>query len=444
MSRGGLRLIWCCRVRFMKESTRLVFHILAIAAIGGALWALLHFTAPKRQLQSAKYSANLTNSTNDDLWAQAVEKVKADRGEPAGGQGALVVPPELRHYEDRHWFLATQVAEVRKHNVQSCQDFVDLAAMIQRGEMVTVPLVTDTYVLFGVGAKADDDPFSLYQDDHSIDLYDEAQLRDEYARIDATRSSLQSAIAKLKVQSGALKKNERTQQRELQKQITSLEQELKSSDEHKALLDQFYGRPDSREKLFRDYESLRALANNFGGRTYDIANQTDRQAMKLDLLRSLRPQALKVLEEIATDYHRSFDRPLPVSSLVRPEQYQHVLRKVNRNAVLIDTPPHSTGLAFDIDYRYMSAAEQNTLMTDLARMKDEGRIEVLRERNANYHVFVFIDGTRPSDELITASLDAATAPVKEANHLTKEPAKAKGKQQKMQKPKNSKARKRRK
>jgi hypothetical protein len=29
---------------------------------------------------------------------------------------------------------------------------------------------------------------------------------------------------------------------------------------------------------------------------------------------------------------------------------------VNRNAVLIDTPPHSTGLAFDIDYRYMSGA----------------------------------------------------------------------------------------
>src|SRR5258706_16419783 len=100
MSRGGLRLIWCCRVRFMKESTRLVFHLLAIAAIGGALWALLHFTAPKRQGpgQSTISVSNLSNSTNDDLWAQAVEKVKADRGEPASGQVPLVVPPELRHY----------------------------------------------------------------------------------------------------------------------------------------------------------------------------------------------------------------------------------------------------------------------------------------------------------------------------------------------------------
>jgi hypothetical protein len=131
-----------------------------------------------------------------------------------------------------------------------------------------------------------------------------------------------------------------------------------------------------------------------------------------------------------------------VSSLVRPEQYQHALRKVNRNAVLIDTPPHSTGLAFDIDYRYMSAAEQALLMTQLARMKQEGRIEVLRERNANYHVFAFVDGVRPSDELIRASLDDASAPVpvKEANHPTDKPRKAESKAKKAKKPPAAKAR----
>ena len=83
--------------------------------------------------------------------------------------------------------------------------------------------------------------------------------------------------------------------------------------------------------------------------------------------------------------------------------------------MLIDTPPHSTGLAFDIDYRYMSIAEQNFVMNELARMKDEGRIEVLRERGANYHVFAFIDGQRPSDDLITASLDEAGPPVKQTD-----------------------------
>jgi hypothetical protein len=119
---------------------------------------------------------------------------------------------------------------------------------------------------------------------------------------------------------------------------------------------------------------------------------------------------LKILQEVAADYRRQFDRPLPVSSLVRPEQYQHTLRRYNRAATTIETPPHSTGLAFDIDYRYMSVAEQNFVMADLARLKDAGRIEVLRERNANFHVFAFIEGVRPADDLIAASLQDAGAP----------------------------------
>jgi len=116
-----------------------------------------------------------------------------------------------------------------------------------------------------------------------------------------------------------------------------------------------------------------------------------------------------------------------VSSLVRPEQYQHSLRRVNRNAVTIDAPPHSTGLAFDIDYRYMSVAEQNFVMRELAQLKNEGRIEVIRERSANYHVFAFINGARPSDDLITASLEKAGAPPKEeeAHHTEAKPAKVK-------------------
>jgi hypothetical protein len=130
-----------------------------------------------------------------------------------------------------------------------------------------------------------------------------------------------------------------------------------------------------------------------------------------------------MLEEIAKAYHDKFDRPLPVSSLVRPEQYQHVLRRYNRYAVLIDTPPHSTGLAFDIDYRYMSGAEQNFLMSELARLKDEGRIEVIRERGANYHVFVFLDGQRPSAYLIMNSLQDAGAPPKDEDQAETVPAK---------------------
>ena len=66
-------------------------------------------------------------------------------------------------------------------------------------------------------------------------------------------------------------------------------------------------------------------------------------------------------------------------------------------------------------------------MAELARMKQAGRIEVLRERTANIHVFVFIDGTRPSDELVTASLEEVGPGPAETKEAVKEPARAKRK-----------------
>ena len=401
----------------------LLLLIVASAAFGVGLWGLLRFTALKPHANRSADLSNAASPRNSDpnLWARSMEKVKEDRGETENV--ALEIPPQLRHYEDRHWFLATQIAEVRKFNLQPCQDFVDLAAMIERGEMVSVPAVTDTYILFGVGARVDGGVFTRYVANQNIELNDEGGLRDAYARLESAHAKLQGEISSLQTQLAALKKGARTKQDDLQKEITTRRQELKSNDEEKAQLDQYYGQSYGSPKLLRDYESLQALAKNFGGRSLNLDDSSDRQALKVYLLSSLRPQALRILEEIAKEYHDKFDRPLPVSSLIRPEQYQRALRKVNRYAVLIDTPPHSTGLAFDIDYRYMSGAEQNFLMTELARLKDEGRIEVIRERGANYHVFAFIDGQRPSDELITASLEDAGGPEKETNHAMNTPAK---------------------
>src|SRR5438876_2024231 len=401
----------------------LLLLIVATAAIAAGSWALIHLKALKRQAlpQSDVLNQTSLRSADPDLWARSMEKVKEDRGH--SGDVALEIPPELRHYEDRHWFLATQVAEVKKFSVQPVQDFVDLAAMIERGEVVPVPAVTDTYILLGVGARVDGSVFTRYVARQNIELNDEAGLRDAYARLETAHANLQKEISGLQKQLGGLKKSDLTKQDELQKEINARQQELKSNDEDKAQLDKYYGpsysSAEGRPRLWRDYESLQALAKNFRGRSFNLDDSSDRQALKIYLLSSLRPQALKILEEIAKEYHDKFDRPLPVSSLIRPEQYQRALRKVNRYAVLIDTPPHSTGLAFDIDYRYMSGAEQNFLMTELARLKDEGRIEVIRERGANYHVFAFLDGQRPSDELITASLEEAGESEKETNHAQK-------------------------
>jgi hypothetical protein len=412
-----------------RTARNLLLLIVVSALIGAGVWAALRFNALHRLVHhESDYATNVASVAvvaDPDLWTRAIEKVKEDRGDAFGG--AVETPPELRHYSDRHWFLATQVAEVSKFNIQTCQDFVDLAAMIQRGEMVAVPAVTDSYILFGVGARADDGVFTRFEDDHNIELYNEAELRDAYNQLASAHSKLQAEISRLQTQLAGLKKRDRMKQGELRKEISARQQELDSNDEDKALLDQSYGQPGSKQRLLRDFESLQTLAKNFGGRSYNLEDPADRQALKVRLLSSLRPQALKILEEIAKGYHEKFARPLPVSSLARPEQYQHALRRVNRNAVLIDTPPHSTGLAFDIDYRYMSGGEQNFLMTELARMKNDGRIEVIRERSANFHVFAFIDGKRPSDELITASLDQASVAVKETNHAAKPKAEVKSK-----------------
>jgi len=409
-----------------RKARYLLLLIVVTAAFAAGVWT--RFTL-KRPSSGESSTVPTPRASDPALWARSIDKVKEDRGET--GNVAIEIPAELRHYDKRRWFLATQVAEVKKFKLQPAQDFVDLAAMIQRGEMVSLPAVTDTYILFGVGARVDGDAFTRYVANQNLPLNDEGGLRDAYARLESAHAKLQKEISDLQAQAqshfAAVKNRTDTKQGELESEITARQQELKSNDEDKAMLNEYYGQyygqssgsPGSEPKLLRDYDSLQALAKDFGGRSFNLDDSSDRQALKVYLLSSLRPQALKILEEIAKRYRDKFDRPLPVSSLIRPEQYQHALRRVNRYAVLIDTPPHSTGLAFDIDYRYMSIAEQNFVMNELARMKDEGRIEVIRERGANYHVFAFIDGQRPSDDLVTASLDEAgpllKQPVKQTN-----------------------------
>ena len=328
---------------------RRVLLVLILVIAGVAAWRIFRFTSERRNrlFQSANELTSLAANSASYSWDAAVEKVKAPRGEELGG--SLEIPQELRHYEERYWFLATQVAEIEKYNVHTVQDYLDLAALIEKGELVPVPAVTENYILLGVGQRANEDPFTKFEEEEE----------------------------------NAITTNP------------------------------------------AEYQPLQKLAQNFNGRSFNLENPYDRHVLKINMLSTIRPQALKVIEEVSAAYKQKFNLPLPVSSLVRPEQYQHSLRRVNRNAVTIDTPPHSTGLAFDIDYRYMSVAEQNFVMNELARIKNEGRIEVIRERNANYHVFAFVNGTRPSDDLVSASLEKAGAPPPEANHTEAKPEKPK-------------------
>src|SRR5205807_3356099 len=216
--------------------------------------------------------------------------------------------------------------------------------------------------------------FTRYEDDHPLALYDEAQLAKEYQRLASQRSSIQSEVSRLNSQIGSLKSRDRAKRNELQSRVSAQQQQLATIDDQKSALDKAYGQADRRQKLFKDFESLQTLAKNFRGRSYDLGSATDREALKIAMLSSIRPAALKILEEVASAYSRQFNRPLPISSMVRPEQYQHTLRRFNRYAVIIDTPPHSTGLAFDIDYRYMISAEQNFVMYFLSQLNSDGSI----------------------------------------------------------------------
>jgi hypothetical protein len=339
-------------------------------------------------------------------WNQAVQKIKEDRGEPTGKQAKISIPAQLTHYSDTRRFLAIQVAEWREHHFETPHDYVGLAHQIKTGELVELKRVSENYVLFGVGGLADREPFTHYDNGSSkrIALYGEAELAQEYTRLSEANLNIENEIAGLRQELGSLSKRERSRRSKLQAQITGKQKALVGVHERKELLDDYYGNAEKRQQLLNDYQALADLAKNFSGHSFDMGDARARQEMKVRMLSFLRPEALKVLEEIAGSYRQKFERPLPVTSLVRPDEYQHMLSKVNPNATLIDTPPHSTGLAFDINYRYMTAEEQTYVMDYLARLEEEGRIEVLRENRDHYHVFAFVDGARPSEELIGQSL----------------------------------------
>jgi hypothetical protein len=107
--------------------------------------------------------------------------------------------------------------------------------------------------------------------------------------------------------------------------------------------------------------------------------------------------------EVAAGYHRRFQRPLPVSSLVRTLGYQRRLTRTNRSATHIDVPPHASGMAFDVYTGRMAAVEQEVLMDAIADLERTGRVEALREPNDHIHVFVLPDGRRPAESLIALS-----------------------------------------
>lgn len=347
-----------------------------------------------------------------DPWQEAALKVEEDRGEAVGRGAKVEVPAQLKHYADARRFLGIQVAEWREQRLQTPHDFADLIPLIRKGELVELPALGQNYILYGVGYSASDEPFTHYDKatGKSVTLYaTDAELEQEHGRIADSLKLLDDTVIGLRNELKGIQKGDRALRLRLLAEIAENERGAKSLKERKKVLDSFYREDDSRRLLASEYETIGTLARDFGGRAYDLQVAPERKAYKVRLLSHLRPAALKVLEEVAKTYRDKFGRPLAVTSLVRPDEYQRQLRETNANATLNEVPPHTTGLAFDLYYGYMNAAEQTFIMSELARLQDDGRIEALRENRDHYHVFAFADGRRPAENLIKQTLKRGTA-----------------------------------
>lgn len=149
------------------------------------------------------------------------------------------------------------------------------------------------------------------------------------------------------------------------------------------------------------YQLLSKLAVDFAGQKYDLNNPADRKQIRIRLLRMFNPRAKPILQELAAAYFGKFGRPLRVTSLTRSMDYQIGLNANNPNSFKVrgegSLPPHTSGCAFDLARKHMTAEEQNFVMAKLAEMENANKLDALIEYgvNACFHIFIYSDGLPP-------------------------------------------------
>jgi len=172
------------------------------ALLIGALAAFLSSCGrgPSREESKAPVESPPANVPKPDVetWKNAALKVEEDRHEAMGRQAKVDIPSELRHYANRHRFLAIQVAESREQELQTPRDYPELVQLIREGGLVEMKALGDDYVLYGVGSSATSAPFTHYDAQRDVDVplyggYDE--FEDEYNRLAASIDPMASQVA---------------------------------------------------------------------------------------------------------------------------------------------------------------------------------------------------------------------------------------------------------
>lgn len=398
------------------EHSRKIPRKTIVVAIAFALLALLTIAAiykwKSRQNSSTSSGQSKSGETSSanatDPFQLAVQTVEQDRGEPVGNKARIEVPPELKLYQDKRRFIAIQVAEWREQKYTIPHDFAELALMVKQNEFTRLPVLGTDYILYGVGIKATDE-LTHYdgQTGKSVPLFEnEAALEEELRRLGDLIAESEKQIQELKKNLTKVNAKERALRKEVMAQISEAEKSARALKTKRDLIDSFYKSEQHRQLMVAEYDELAELARDFDGKSYDFNDPNARKAFKMRLLSLLRTGADTRLEAISKAYRQKFNRYLPVTSLVRTREYQRFLGESgNPNAIQIDVPPHTTGLAFDIYTRYMTAEEQQFLMNEIARLEREGQVEALRENRDHIHVFAFADMKPPGEELIRKSLN---------------------------------------
>jgi pSer/pThr/pTyr-binding forkhead associated (FHA) protein len=259
-----------------------------------------------------------------EFWQQQKAKALAARSAPTGNDPpGTQVPREL--FGDGVIKQKAKLREMLSENYQQPMDFAELAQKRLSGELVELPMATESYIV-EVGGSASEAEFTSF--------------------------NFAAPIAPIT--------------------------------------------PGSPK-----YNTLQQLANNFAGEKYDLNNPSHRKQMRIRLLRMFHPRSKPILERLAKAYHAKFNRPLRLTSLSRSMDYQISLNRVNPNSFVVrgpgSLPPHTSGCAFDLARKHMTAEEQNFVMAELAQMEREGILDALREGNLNacFHVFIYDDGLPP-------------------------------------------------
>lgn len=338
-----------------------------------------------------------------DPYTVAVLKVEEDRGEEIGRKADVEVPAELKQYAEAKRFLAIQEAAAREAGLRSPHDFAELAAWVREGSLTEAPRLGRGYVLYGVGLAATG-VLTHYDAarGRSVPLFaDEAGLKSYTDELTTQRTQLEGESKESGEKLKAVEKKEKQARAQLSAEAKARGKELAGIADALKSLKLYYGTQEDRDALFAEYDVLATLARDFGGRAYDLSDANSVKEFQARLLTFVRPAALAIMEELGTAYKEKFGRPLPITSLIRTEEYQRTLREAgNANAGSFRVEPHTTGLAFDVYYHFMSAAEQQFVMDEIARLERGGRVEALRELRDHYHVFAFASGVKPGDESV--------------------------------------------